>query len=91
MVSSVPIDLDGLTSEWVSEALQRHHPGAQVAEVQVLGQRGSTNHHVNLGLTYDVPAGAPDRLFCKMASLDADHRQAIGSTGMGAREGVFLP
>ncbi len=89
MTSSVPIDVEGLTPAWVTAALQGHHPGATVAEVQVLGQRGSTNHHVNLGLTYDVQAGAPDRLFCKMASLDADHRMAIGSTGMGAREARF--
>ncbi|MCU1366283.1 MAG: hypothetical protein JWN39_1922 [Ilumatobacteraceae bacterium] len=89
---SLPVDVDSLTATWVTDALRTRHPGARVAEVQVLGQRGSTNHHVRLGLTYDDRGGgegAPDTLFCKMASLDPAHRIAIGATGMGAREARF--
>lgn len=89
MAQQIPVDVDGLTATWVSQALQDRHPGVRVASVQVLEQHSSTNHHVRLGLTYDERAGAPDTLFCKMASQDPVHRIAIGATGMGAREARF--
>ena len=85
----LPLDAEGLTPEWVTHALSARHPGVRVCAVEMLSQRASTNHHVRLGLTFDERAGAPDTLFCKMASLDAQHRAAIGATGMGAREARF--
>ena len=89
MTISVPIDVDGITPDWLSRALSARHPGVRVSDVEVLTERGSTNHHVRLGVTYTDPAGAPETLFCKMASLDEGHRIAIGGTGMGAREAHF--
>jgi hypothetical protein len=89
MTQQLPVDVEQLTPEWVSRALSARHPGVRVTGAEVLGERGSTNHHVRLGLTYDEQAGAPGRLFCKMASLDAAHRLMIGSTGMGLREARF--
>ena len=85
----LPLDAEGLTPAWVTHALSARHPGVRVSAVELLSQRASTNHHVRLGLTFDEQAGAPDTLFCKMASLDAQHRAAIGATGMGAREARF--
>ena len=89
VTQALPVDVDGLTPEWLSDALSSRHPGVRVCDIEVLFQHGSTNHHVLLGLTYDERAGAPDTLFCKMASLDPEHRIAIGATGMGAREARF--
>jgi Phosphotransferase enzyme family len=89
MTQSLPIDPTGLTPAWVSQALDARHPGVRISAIEVLEQRGSTNHHVRLGLAYDERAGAPDTLFCKMASLDPAHRIAVGATGMGAREARF--
>jgi hypothetical protein len=89
MQSAVPTEIAQITPEFVTAALQAEHPGARVREVTVASQRGSTNHHVRLGLRYDERAGAPDTLFAKMASLDPVHRAMIGSTGMGAREARF--
>jgi len=89
VTQALPVDVDGLTPEWLSHALSERHPGVRVSDVEVIFQHGSTNHHVLLGLTYDEPVGAPTTLFCKMASLDPAHRIAIGATGMGAREARF--
>ena len=89
MTQPLPIDVESLTPAFVETALSARHPGVRVAGVEVLGEQGATNHHVRLGITYDEQTGAPATLFCKMASLDAGHRAAIGSTGMGLREARF--
>ncbi|HEY4332483.1 MAG TPA: hypothetical protein VGM78_07935, partial [Ilumatobacteraceae bacterium] len=88
-MSAVPLDIDRITPQWVTEILSGRHPGVAVAAVEVLDQTDATNHHVRIGLTYDVAAGAPATLFCKVAPLDPAHRAAIGATGMGAREARF--
>jgi hypothetical protein len=85
----LPLDTAGITPGWLTAALSARVPGVRVASVDVLHERGSTNHHVRLGITYDEPAGLPDTMFAKMASLDEAHRIAIGSTGMGTREARF--
>src|ERR1700712_882838 len=88
-MQSLPLDTVGITPGWLTAALSARVPGVRVASVDVLHERGSTNHHVRLGITYDEPAGLPDTMFAKMASLDEAHRIAIGSTGMGTREARF--
>jgi hypothetical protein len=85
----LPVDTAGITPDWLTDALSARYPGVRVASVDVLHERGSTNHHVSLGITYDERAGLPDTMFAKMASLDEAHRIAIGSTGMGTREARF--
>jgi aminoglycoside phosphotransferase len=57
--------------------------------VEVLDATERTNHHLRLGLTYDVQAGAPDTLFCKLPPRDPEHRARIGAVGMGTREVRF--
>jgi len=89
MTDSLPIDASGLTPEWLSGALAARHPGVRVAAVEVLDETERTNHHVWLRLTYDVSAGAPETLFCKLPPLNAEHRTVIGATGMGTREVRF--
>jgi hypothetical protein len=85
----LPLDSAGITTSWLTGALSARHPGVRVASVEVLHERGSTNHHVRLGITYDERAGLPDTMFAKMAPLDPAHRIAIGATGMGTREARF--
>jgi hypothetical protein len=86
MTGPLPTELRGLTPMWLSSALARRHPGVRVAAVEVLDATERTNHHLRLALQYDVQAGAPDTLFCKLPPLDPEHRERIGAAGMGLRE-----
>jgi hypothetical protein len=89
MTQPLPIDASGLTPAWLSGALSARHPGVRVEEVEVLDATERTNHHLRLGLAYDVQAGAPDTLFCKLPPRDPEHRARIGAGGMGNREVHF--
>jgi hypothetical protein len=89
MPVSLPADASGLTPAWLTEALSSRHPGVRVSGVEVLGSSERTNHHLRLRLAYEVRAGAPDTLFCKLPPRDPAHRARIGAGGMGAREVHF--
>ncbi len=89
MKQQLPADATGLTPEWLSNALSARHPGVRVAAVEVLDATERTNHHLRLGLAYDVRAGAPETLFCKLPPRDPEHRARIGAAGMGSREVHF--
>ncbi|MEZ4281538.1 MAG: phosphotransferase [Myxococcota bacterium] len=89
MQARLPADATGLTPAWLSAALSHRHPGVRVAAVEVLDATERTNHHLRLGLAYDVRAGAPETLFCKLPPRDLDHRARIGAAGMGTREVEF--
>ena len=89
MTQRLPVDSSGLTPAWLSDALSPRYPGVRVAAVDVLDTTERTNHHLRLGLRYDVHAGAPDTLFCKLPPRDPEHRARIGASGMGTREVEF--
>jgi Ser/Thr protein kinase RdoA (MazF antagonist) len=89
MPSPLPADAADLTPAWLTTALSARHPGVRVAAVEVLDATERTNNHLRLGLTYDVQAGAPETLFCKLPPRDPAHRARIGAGGMGAREVHF--
>lgn len=89
MTQPLPTDSTGLTPAWLTTALSARHPGVRVASVEVLDATERTNHHLGLGLVYDVRAGAPDTLFCKLPPRDLQHRARIGAGDMGAREVHF--
>jgi hypothetical protein len=84
--SPLPVDATGLTPAWLTTALSARYPGVRVARAEVLAASERTNHHLRLRLAYDVRAGAPDTLFCKLPPRDPEHRARIGAGGMGARE-----
>ena len=85
----LPATPDELDAAWLTEALTERHPGVKVAGVQVRRVDEVTNTHVRLELTYLEAAGAPDRLFTKIAPLDPTRRPTIIATGMGEREARF--
>lgn len=85
----VPRVASDITAEWLTTALQARHPGARVAGVEVVGNDEVTNQHVRLRVTYDEPAGAPERLFGKLLPLDPSRRESIALTRMGPREARF--
>ena len=83
-----PTTADDVTADWLSTALADRHPGVDVAGVEVLERHEVTNAHARLRVTYRTPAGAPERLFCKLPPND-DRRERILATGMGHREARF--
>ncbi|MBK7950736.1 MAG: phosphotransferase [Deltaproteobacteria bacterium] len=89
MEQPLPTDAAGLTPAWLTRALATRHPGVRVAGVEILEATERTNHHLRLALAYDVRAGAPETLFCKLPPRDPEHRLRIGAAGMGAREVHF--
>lgn len=89
MSHPLPGDVDGLTPEWLSQALATRHPGVRVREVELLDRTERTNLHARLLLRYDEAAGAPETIFCKLPPTNPEHRAMIGATGMGTREAWF--
>jgi hypothetical protein len=89
MAEPLPADSTALTPAWLTTALSVRYPGVRVAAARVLDATERTNHHLRLGLAYEVRAGAPDTLFCKLPLRDPAHRARIGAGGMGAREVHF--
>lgn len=89
MSSSLPVDVDGLTPEWLSMALSARHPGVRVRGVERLDRTERTNLHARLRLLHDGTAGAPETIFCKLPPTNPEHRAMIGATGMGTREAWF--
>jgi aminoglycoside phosphotransferase (APT) family kinase protein len=86
LTDRLPADASALTPAWLTQALAPKHPGVRVGAVEVLATSERTNHHLRLALDYQVRAGAPDSLFCKLPPTDPGHRARIGADGMGARE-----
>jgi len=87
--TSIPGKPDDITPDWLSAALQARHPGARVANVEVIGHDEVTNQHVRLRVGYDAAAGAPELLFGKLLPLDPSRRESIALTQMGPREARF--
>ncbi|MCU1375430.1 MAG: hypothetical protein JWO68_2716 [Actinomycetia bacterium] len=85
----LPVVVEELDPATVTELLQRFHPGARVAAVEVLERHELTNAHARLALTYDEPAGAPATVFAKLPPSDPTRRVTINATGMGRKEALF--
>ncbi|MEZ5165022.1 MAG: aminoglycoside phosphotransferase family protein [Acidimicrobiales bacterium] len=81
-----PADLD---RTWFQQALSTRYPDVRVAAATVTRVDEWTNAHARVDLTYDLPAGAPDRVFVKLTPRDAGKAQALGSARMGAQEAWF--
>ncbi|HET9733454.1 MAG TPA: phosphotransferase [Acidimicrobiales bacterium] len=62
--AEVPSDWEAISPRWMSAALQRDHPGAEVRQVSVLSRDDGTNRRGRLGLTYDRGTG-PAVVFVK--------------------------
>jgi hypothetical protein len=74
---AMPSDWDAITPEWMTTALQRHFPAAQVESVAVDMRDDGTNRRARLRLTYGEGDG-PATVFVK--GVDPDHREMIKFT-----------
>jgi hypothetical protein len=88
-MSLIPATADAIDAAWLGEALADRHPGAHVRAVELLEGHEVTNAHARLRVDYEVAAGAPDTLFCKLLPTEPGRREAIARTGMGLREALF--
>lgn len=73
----VPADLADLTPEWMSQALGRDFPGAEVDTIAVLTRDDGTNRRARFGLTYRSGSG-PAQVFLK---AEGDHREVHARNG----------
>jgi aminoglycoside phosphotransferase (APT) family kinase protein len=85
----IPANVDGVTPQWLTAALQERFPGADVAAVEVLDRHEETNSHARLRIAYAQDAGAPATMFCKLLPNSPERRPLIAATGMGPREAQF--
>jgi hypothetical protein len=88
-VTEIPDDAAQINPEWLTQALEKRHPGVRVAAVEVIARTEMTNSHARLNVLYDEPAGAPATFFCKMLPSSPKRRGLIAETGMGPREVRF--
>jgi hypothetical protein len=77
MTLALPTDWAAITPEWMTDALSKHFPGAQVASVTVDMRDDGTNRRARLRLTYREGDG-PATVFVK--GVDPDHREMIKFT-----------
>jgi hypothetical protein len=85
----LPVVVEDLDPATVTALLAERHPGARVADVELLERHELTNAHARLRLTYEEPAGAPEVAFAKLPPSDPARRATINATGMGRKEALF--
>lgn len=74
----VPPTWDDVTPAWMTEAVARAHPGAEVGEVTVLVVDDGTNRRAKFGLRYAAGSG-PEVVFVKAEA--AAHREVHARNG----------
>jgi Phosphotransferase enzyme family len=90
--NNLPLSYDALTTDWLTDALCKSHPGAKVASF-ALGpvDSGSANRR-KIALVYNEKgkaAGLPNKLFCK-ATHDLANRVVLGISGGAMGEVLFF-
>lgn len=74
---SLPREWNDITPDWMTVALSRHHPGAEVDGVEVVLRDDGTNRRARLALTYSAGSG-PATVFAK--AVDPDHAELVALT-----------
>lgn len=80
----IPGDLNGISRDWLSEALQ-----APVTSFTVVDAHAGTTGRALLELGYGEAVDLPGRLFVKLPPTDEQQRLFVTSSGMGRREALF--
>ncbi len=75
---TIPATWEEVTAEWMTAALQRDFPGAEVSTVEVVLRDDGTNRRARLALSYAAGDG-PSAVFVKAA--DPDHAELNAATG----------
>jgi Phosphotransferase enzyme family len=78
-MSGLPVEVDELTPEWMTEAMD-----AEVTSVTVLDRHSGTTGRARLALTGH--ASVPPTVFVKLAPFDVEQRKFVNMQGMGIAE-----
>ena len=88
-VLSIPAQWADITPAWMTTAISRRHPDAQVAEVRLLLNDDGTNRRARFGLTYSSGSG-PATVFAKAESDTPQIREAHVRNGNMFNEPLLL-
>jgi hypothetical protein len=80
----IPRDLNSLSRDWLSHALQ-----APVTGFTVIDAHAGTTGRALLEIAFEERVGLPTRLFVKLPPTDELQRLFVTSSGMGRREALF--
>jgi aminoglycoside phosphotransferase (APT) family kinase protein len=86
---AMPDRPEAITPEWLSGALGKSVPGAQVARVEVIDRHSGTTGRARLRLEYAPGSSGPATVFVKLPPFDDVQRQLVAFTDMGRREARF--
>jgi hypothetical protein len=89
--AELPVDWDGLTTEWLTGTLCAGHPGAAVTAFSLAPFETATTNRTYLAVDYNDTgraAGLPRKLFCKATHL-LPSRFAVGMSGAVEAEIAF--
>ena len=85
---SIPVEVEDLTAEWLTEVLQERAPGAVVTRVEVLDTSSGTTGRARLRLESDDER-VPDTVFVKLPPFSEERRAMVNAAGMGVTEARF--
>ena len=81
-MTELPVDVDDLTPEWMTDAMD-----AEVTSVTVLDRHSGTTGRAHVALTGHP--SVPPSAFVKLAPFDEKQRKFVNRTGMGVSEARF--
>ena len=85
----IPVEVEDVTAEWLTEVLQSHAPGATVDAVEVLDRSSGTTGRARLGLV-STDERIPPSVFVKLPPFTAERRAMVTMVGMGIAEAQLL-
>ncbi|QIL73973.1 phosphotransferase (plasmid) [Diaphorobacter sp. HDW4B] len=89
--NEIPLNYEAITAAWLTDALCKGHPGAEVVDFDWNAPDDGTSNRRRLQVAYNAAgreAALPTRIFCK-ASQGLANRYALGVSGAAYAESTF--
>ena len=86
---TIPLALEEITPDWLSEVLAGPYPGSVVSAVELETAHVGTTGRALLRVTYEGGSELPTRLFVKLPPDDTAQRNFVAEVGMGRTEARF--
>ncbi len=84
----IPVEVEELTAEWLTEVLQPHAPGSVVEAVEIVDRSSGTTGRARL-LLRSSDERLPGSVFVKLPPFTPERRTMVDMTGMGVSEARF--